>query len=259
MAGKSLAQDTLPNFTLIDRGDKVTVSWVNPFPNVVQLNVQRSFDSLRYFTTVFSALTPQLPQNGFTEAKMPTNQIFYRIFYVLDGGSYFFTVSKRVGTTSTYVPSGQSRVSNIGTISAEDRRIVTVRMKDTEYRKLPANVFHVFRDSILRLTKDTLLGINDTTVLLKPFFAKEVWRPSMYVYTNRDGYLNISLPLYRDRKYRIRFFEEDGRHLFDIRHVRESPIILDKANFIHAGWFTFELYEDDKLKEKNKFYVPKDF
>lgn len=258
VSASSKAQDTLPNFTIAERGDKVTISWVNPFPNIIQLNVQRSFDSLRHFTTVFSALTPQLPQNGFTEAKMPTNRIFYRIFYVLEGGSYFFTVSKKVGGPSVYIPR-ENRITNMSSIDPADRRIITVKIKDTAYRRLPANVFYAFRDSILRLTKDTLWGINDTTVLLKPFVGRDSWRPSLYIYTNRDGLLNISLPLYRERKYRIKFFEDDGRFLFDIKQVRESPLIIDKANFIHSGWFVFELYEDDKLKEKNRFYLPRDF
>jgi len=34
---------------------------------------------------------------------------------------------------------------------------------------------------------------------------------------------------------------------------------LDKANFLHAGWFRFELYENGQLKEKHRFYIPKDF
>ena len=34
--------------------------------------------------------------------------------------------------------------------------------------------------------------------------------------------------------------------------------VLDKTNFVHAGWFTYELYEDEKLKEKNKFQLQKD-
>ncbi|WP_207493384.1 hypothetical protein [Aridibaculum aurantiacum] len=260
--GSSFGQDTLPNFTVVERGEKVTVSWVNPYPNVIQLNVQRSFDSIRFFTTVFSAESPQLPQNGFTEIKMPTNRIFYRIFYVLENGSYFFTPSKRVGLTPPPTATAAGRdIKNpaFSNISSTDKRLVTVRIKDSVYRQIPAYNFRHFRDSVLRQTKDTLLAINDSLVLLKPFFAKEVWRPSLYVYSNREGYINIALPLFRDRKYRIKFFEEDGRPLFEIRHVRESPLILDKANFIHSGWFHFELYEDDKLKEKNKFYLPKDF
>jgi hypothetical protein len=41
--------------------------------------------------------------------------------------------------------------------------------------------------------------------------------------------------------------------------VKEVQLVLDKADFIHAGWFSFDLFEDGKLKEKNRFYIPKEF
>lgn len=259
IAGKAIGQDTLPNFTVVERGEKVTISWSNPFSNIIQLNVQRSFDSIRHFTTVYSAASPQLPQNGFTENKMPTNRIFYRIFYVLEGGAYFFTPAKRVGFPSTFSTASRDINNQILSNNPFDKRLVTVRLKDSIYQQIPANNFRQFRDSILRQTKDTLFALNDSLVLIKQYLAREAWRPSLYIYANKDGLINISLPLYRDRKYKIKFFEDDGRFLFDINNVRESPIILDKANFIHAGWFMFELYENDRLKEKNKFYLPRDF
>ena len=40
---------------------------------------------------------------------------------------------------------------------------------------------------------------------------------------------------------------------------KETALTLDKTNFYHAGWFTFELYNDEKLVEKHKFYLAKDF
>ena len=54
------------------------------------------------------------------------------------------------------------------------------------------------------------------------------------------------------------FYEEDGTELFRIKTIKEPELILDKTDFIHAGWFSFELFEDDKLKERNKFYLSKD-
>jgi len=254
------AQDTLPNFTITDRGEQVTISWYNPFSNLIQLSVQRSFDSLRNFTSVYSAASPQLPQNGYTENKMPTNRIFYRIFYVVDGGSYFFTEAKRVGGPRT-APSSVRDVKNnsLINVSASDPRKVTIKIRDSVFSQIPIYNFRNFRDSVLRQTKDTLMAINDTLVYLKPYVAIEAWRPSNFVFTNKEGYINITLPQVHQKRYSISFFEDNGTPLFEIRHVRDSPIVLDKANFIHAGWFHFELYEDDKLKEKNKFYIPKDF
>jgi len=83
--------------------------------------------------------------------------------------------------------------------------------------------------------------------------------PSYYVYTNRDGYLFINLPDADKKKYHIKFYEEDETFLFELKNIRESALTLDKTNFLHAGWFKFELYNDEKLVEKNRFYLAKDF
>ena len=54
-------------------------------------------------------------------------------------------------------------------------------------------------------------------------------------------------------------FKDHGVANTIAKTVKESYITLDKANFLHAGWFWFELYEEGKLKEKHRFYIPKDF
>ncbi len=136
ISGRLLAQDTLPHFTIVERADKVVISWVNAFQSLVQLNVQRSFDSLKYFSTVYSATSPQLPQNGFTDKKMPTNRVFYRIFYVLEGGTYFFTDIKRVGVASDNSSSRDIKNASLFNVSANDKRTVTIKMKDNIFRQV---------------------------------------------------------------------------------------------------------------------------
>lgn len=93
-----------------------------------------------------------------------------------------------------------------------------------------------------------------TTVVKKPDYV-----PSYFVYTNSDGNVFINLPDADKKNYTIKFFEEDNNYLFDVKGVKETGLTLDKTNFYHAGWFKFELYNDEKLVEKNKFYVPKSF
>ena len=82
--------------------------------------------------------------------------------------------------------------------------------------------------------------------------------PSRYVYTFKDGYVRINLPD-NDKKYSIKFFEDDETFLFELKDIKERIFRIDKTNFYHAGWFRFELYEDGKLIEKHKFYLEKDF
>ena len=94
----SFAQETLPNITVTQLGKKVLVSWNNPFSNVVNINVQRSGDSLKNFKTIGSLLNVGPGINGFTDPKefIPSNQ-YYRLFISFQGGSYIFTHSHRPG------------------------------------------------------------------------------------------------------------------------------------------------------------------
>jgi hypothetical protein len=267
IAVTSFSQDTLPGFTLVERGGRVTVSWTNPYSSLVQLSVQRSYDSVKYFTSIFSATSPGLPQNGYTDTKKGINRVFYRIFYVLEGGTYFFSRAKRAdGTEAGSVSNfpSQSTKSRDNTpdfskITPGDKRTITIKRNDTTITKLSINSFKNYRDSVLRTTLDTLYTINDSIIGISLYEPMQEFRTSAYIYLNRDGYVNITLPLSSQKKYNIKFFEEDGSSLFEIGNVKETPLLIDKANFIHAGWFLFELYEDNKLKEKNRLFLPKDF
>lgn len=265
IAGVSYSQDTLPKFTIVERGDKVIISWTNPFQNLVQLNIQRSYDSLKFYSTIFSATSPGLPENGYTDTKKPANKVYYRIFYVLPGGSYTFTRTKRAtGETDNASLESSDDIrdinnSNLLNVIPGDKRVVTIKIKNIILKKLSINAFHNFRDSILHLTKDTLFAFNDSLVGLSPYTGPQNFKPSSFIYVNKYGYINISLPSIPEKKYRIKFFEENGASLFEIKSIKESPLIIDKSNFVHAGWFLFELYEDNTLKEKNRLYLPKDF
>jgi hypothetical protein len=88
---------------------------------------------------------------------------------------------------------------------------------------------------------------------------KSAFVPSFYVYTNKDGYVFINLPDAEKQKYHIKFFEEDNSFLFEIKNDKQPGLTLDKTNFLHAGWFNFELYNDEKLVERHKFHLGRDF
>jgi hypothetical protein len=260
IASQLFSQDTLPGFTIVERGDKVVISWTNPYQNLVQLNIQRSYDSLKFYSTIFSAPSPEIPQNGYTDTKKPANRVYYRIFYVMQGGQYFFSRAKRAsGALTEAANSRDINNANLLNVIKGDKRVVTIKIKGIIYKQLSINAFRNFRDSILHLTRDTLFAVNDSLVGVSPYTGSENFKPSSFIYVNKEGYINISLPLTSEKKYSIKFLEENGSSLFEIRNVKESPLILDKSNFVHAGWFLFELYEDNKLKEKNKLYLPKDF
>lgn len=90
-------------------------------------------------------------------------------------------------------------------------------------------------------------------------FKRPDFIPSFYVYTNSEGYVYINLPDAARKNYRIRFYEDDDSFLFEVKDIKETGLTLDKVNFVHAGWFKFELFNGESLVEKNKIYLSKDF
>lgn len=202
----TFSQDTLPKFSVRNAGNnRFIVGWVNNYPLVKQISIQRAFDSLGIYKTILSVTDPNAVQNGFNDTKAPNDHMFYRLFVVLDKGVFYFTNPKKPVFDSTW----------------------TVKIKNEEPKKEP--------------------------VIYNGFV------PSSYVYTNKEGYIFINLPDARQKKYHIKFFEEDGTFLFELKPITEKGLTLDKANFYHGGWFNFELYNDEKLLEKHKFYLSKMF
>ncbi len=129
--------------------------------------------------------------------------------------------------------------------------------------KLEKLRFRKFKDSIATKTKDTLFTNADNRVDIHSYRPRVIQKKtadniSGAVYINAKGYVAIHLPLAKSHRFRISFFDGDDKHLFDIKTIKETDLVLDKTNFIHAGWFAYELYEDDVLKEKNRFFLQKE-
>ena len=82
--------------------------------------------------------------------------------------------------------------------------------------------------------------------------------PSKLVFTGRDNNVIISLPLAGKKRYLVKFFEENGDLIFELPKITEPYLTVDKVNFVHAGFFKFEVYEEGLLLEQHKFYIPKD-
>src|SRR4051812_18653128 len=243
--GKATSQNPLPDFSAEDLGNnKIRISWTNPFgEGCLQLTVQSSFDSTRWFKTIFSTESPQLPQNGFVYTLPFRGKFYYRISYILTGNAFYFSHSK------TPVGAGLTQGSEELLERNEATRIISIRKYDSIVAKIPFSNYRFFKDSMVQNTKDTLFIVSQDEIIIKPYNPFNFYKPSMYVVNNPDGFIEVKLPDAGTKNYKLIFFDANGKKLFAINHITDTDIVIDKVNFQHAGWFNFELYEDDKLKE----------
>jgi hypothetical protein len=288
------AQDTLPKFSVAVRGTgKILISWHNSYSNTSQISIQRSADSLKNFTTLITVPDPHLPENGALDSRASNPNYYYRLFIVLSEGRYVFTPSRRAHS-NTGESAGSilnDRVDDDPTLArAESQRIqyvnpdnnttglkvqnlsnthaapgitvdksIYIKKGDSLWGQIAGSRLGAFRDSLLSHTKDTLVFIDGDSLLIKPFVPKEVYRISPYVFISKYGNIQISLPLAGKKHYAVKFFDDNSKLLFELSEIKDPSLILDKSNFLHAGWFHFELYEDGQIKEKNKLFIPKEF
>jgi len=221
------AQDTLPKFSVKNVGaNRIVIGWLNKFESVKQISIQRSFDSLRNFKTILTVADPTIPENGYVDTKASNDRMFYRLYIMLDKGQFLFSDAKRPG---------------IDTVVKKDAAVKT---------QLPGiNAPVIIRDSVV------IGPVNGNNNRPKA----DIYIPSKRVFTFKDGYVRVVLPENADKKYNIKFFTATDELLFELKDVKEKTFRIDKSNFYHSGWFKFELYENDQLLEKNKFYIPKEF
>ncbi len=229
----SAQTDTLPKFKAIKKNGEITISWANGFKNITQLNIQRSKDSLKNFSTIHSVPNPNAKSYSYVDKTAKNDSGYYRIFVLFEGTNYIFTPSKKLFIDTTKPPV-----------------IVTVTKE-----KPQENIEKTKASAKENSNKENQVVIKEEKPQPPP---KPVWVPSAYVFTGDDGNAVISLPDALSKKYSIVIKNESGNVLFKIPQVKEVYLTLDKVNFLKSGWYFFELMEDGKLKEKNKFLITRD-
>ena len=287
----SNAQDTLPQFSVKDIGkDRYVISWVNNYPYTAQITIQRSFDSIRGYKSILTVPDPNAKQNGYADSKAINDHMFYRLYIQLENGRFLFTAAKQpsreiiiaepqpkpVVTTSPTVPQIKEELApkqssfttpapvavainaenNPVNITTDEKTTAQVEptTENTATREIPA-VKRV-EPIIVRLQNVRLGDSAKTPLAVTTKDDPNAYAPSLFVYTHPDGNIRIQVPnRARLSKYRIKFFESDKRFLFELRNLPAPNFQLDKINFLHGGWFLFELYEDTRLIEKHKLHL----
>ena len=213
------AQEILPGISVVNINGKIIVSWKNEYQQpVTNINIQRSYDSLKNYTTIGSVLNPQNKENGYADANAPYNKMYYRVFIAFDGGSYLISQPLR--------PS-----KDTGTLGTSSVRFPWQTDPSTDPNiQVPAPG-----------------SVN-----------AEINFPSKWVFTSKDNNVVLFLPGASTKKYTAVFYDELEKKLFELTNLKDEYLIIEKVNFIRSGWYRFELMESGKLVEKNKFFIPKD-
>lgn len=201
---------------------------------------------------------PALSPEQQSASKQPEAEEKYTILPKIDNARIFYMMEG----SGLKKPS----VNNPGKIKAPTivvEKVLFVKRHDSVIRQMAANTIPRFSDSLVKQTKDTLYFVDADTLEIKPFIEvykepKEVYKISPNVFTGKDGNVTIALADYIHKKYLVVFFEMDSSRILEVKSIKDPLLIIDKTNFGHAGWFKFELYEDGKLKEKNKLLIPRE-
>jgi len=287
--------DTLPQFSVTKKNKKITISWTNNYTNTTQINIQRSKDSNRNYITIHATSNPLAKTYSFTDQTASSDSMYYRIFILFDGATYTFTKPKRPveqkevvvqtdkknekqnvspgkkeETTTNNQPKKDSSVNkqnpvvNKTTTQVKDSSKQTKSVPQKEVNQKTAK--ETLPDSIhLSFAKNNPPLRNDRPLPFKKFRISlpqriiAPWQPSVYVYTGDDGNIVIDLPDVSKYKYSIVFAREEGRPLFSLPEITETKLILDKVVFLKSGWYYFELRENGKVKERNKFLITRDY
>lgn len=234
------AQEFLPDFTLETLpGRGYRISWQNPFgKNLKQLSVQRAAGNKTGFTTVFSTNSAQLPENGFIDRPPGLfRKYYYRIFYVLNGNQYFFTIPK-AALHQVFEP--------------DKKGMMRIWMNDQYLKTIPDHHFKAWRDSIARNPRLEIIAKGPGEILLISEPEKATKNASGRVSINPDGHIDIRLGnAVKDYRFTVLFKDLQGLILLKLDNIREPLLIVDKSNFLRAGSFYYELYEETELIEKS--------
>jgi len=256
-------QTTLPNFQVIQRNGVNIISWNNEIKEITQLIIQRSVDSLTGFRSIVSMPDPTSLTNGFVDRKSGSKLFFYRIFYVMPGSRYVFSESQKpkveipptaIQPTIKIQPTPNPAPVIVTTdppITKKEVQVIIKKQPDTAvsrlslvYQKIGLSQYNWRTITILPKTENLL---NDDTFVL-----------SSLIYTNGEGNLIISLPDAPKNRFTLRVFKEDKSLLFEMKHIRENQLLIDRSNFHNSGWFRYELREGERIRERNRFYIKPD-
>jgi hypothetical protein len=265
----TFAQDTLPKISVKHKQGKVIVSWVNPYADVVLINIQRSADSLKNFKTILSVADPSAVTNGFLDGKAPDLKHFYRLYVQREGGKYFFTDSRKP-TPDTAKPKPKTPPAAEKTTApktaapppvdpAPTKPIQTQNGSGGEVSDPRNPNFKPEKNSSqkVKFSNTKSPEANNNKVAQAP--VREMKPPPVYIFVNSIGQVIVITPEDKKSLYTVKFVtESSGQPALTLAKIKDSHITLDKTNFHSSGWYKCEIYENEKYRSNLRVFIPKD-
>jgi hypothetical protein len=276
-------KDTLPDFSVKKINEQIIISWHNLFKNAIQINIQRSREPNKSFITIHSTPDPKARHYKYIDKTLPHDSCYYRIFILFEGTNYQFSKVVRpihtIETNVTSVVEITQDSSDKKTISVPEKKeekeiiiqIPAEKKQDAEIISPAKEIIPVYKknemiSSEMKLeykthnyaakSKNNLFRfkISPPTTLKN----KKTWTASPYIFTGDDGNITIRLPDVITKKYTITFLKEEGRPLFVLNTITESPMSIDRSSFLRSGWYYFEIRREGEVIERNKFLITRD-
>lgn len=243
------AQKILPGITVKNIGGKIIVSWQNQFTKQISnIFIQRSYDSLKNYTTIGTVLNPLNRENGYSDINPPFTKMYYRVSVTFEGGEYFVSNADRPvkeisDDTINGIKSAADEIRYPWEMAPADDSITLM---------IPAP------SPVQAKTITTRTPQNPGAIITPPVIKNEITYPSQRIYTTRDNNIAIVLKDAPSKRYTAKFFDENNKLLFELTKLTDEYLIVEKVNFLRSGWFRFEIYDNGVIVEKNKFFISKD-
>lgn len=211
-----------------------------------------------YAVVIFSLLFFLIPNQSFAQALLPNITVANK-----NGKNILTWNSPYNNIRQIGVQRSQDSLFNYATIGFVHRPDTKVNSYTDERPSGGTNFYRLF----VQLSSGTYFYTNPVKSVFQALASSSSsgggagsavggFIPSLFVYTNPEGNVNISLSDAAVNNYHIRFYDASGKKVFEIDRIRQPLLIIDRSNFLHSGWFSFELFENGKLKEHYRFFIP---
>lgn len=241
----TLAQENLPKISVSSFNGKVVVSWLNDYEKpITDIFIQRSFDSVRNFSTIGSVLIPQNKENGYPDNAPPYDHMYYRVSIVFQGGGYVVGPSCKPSRV----------IENLAPID------ITDTLQKKSFGKIIGLEWDVTKKTIQKEKIDSAITLKpDKIIVSKPVIVENMLNnTSSLVYSNRFNQLSVSIPDSGSHTYQMKILDDRDHPVFELNNIKPEEFVIEKYNFRKSGTYSFEIYEDGKLWRKNKFVINKD-